>query len=102
MLRHVEADDASHALARAAVPDAHDPAVTPVTDAERDPGALIPHDHPKWARDSVTASQRARDVVARLKPLAIAVLTFWDHQKRTAFVAGSRLCVDASGSYRLE
>jgi hypothetical protein len=102
MLARVDPDDRSHALANTAVGDARDPIVTPVGDADHDAGTLLPRDHPKWARDSLTVSQRARDLIARLKPVAVAILTFWDHQRRAAIVAGSRLCIDASGSYRLE
>jgi hypothetical protein len=64
--------------------------------------SLLPRDHPKWARDAVTLSQRAREIIARLRPVAIRILTFWDHRIRSAFISGSRVSVDPSGSYRVE
>jgi hypothetical protein len=101
MLRRIDEGDAARELARARVADPGEPVVAPVTDAEHDPGTLLPRDHPMWVRDTFTVSQRARELIARLKPVAIAVLTFWDHRARAAVVAGCRLFIDASGSYRL-
>ena len=63
---------------------------------------LLPRDHPAWMRDSVAISTRAREWVARLKPIAIRVMTFWDHAVRSINVMGRTLSVDASGSYRLD
>jgi hypothetical protein len=63
---------------------------------------LLPRDHPKWARDAVTLSQRARETIARLRPVVVKILTFWDHRVRSAFIAGRRVCIDPSGSYRIE
>jgi len=62
----------------------------------------LPRDLPQWARDAVAISQRAREMLAALKPAVVRVLTFWDHRIRNAFVAGNRLTIDASGSYRIE
>lgn len=74
-------------------------AVLPDADIEIPP---LPRDLPPWAKDAIAVSQRARDLIARLKPIAIAVLTFWDHRIRIALVAGKRIAIDPSGSYRLE
>jgi hypothetical protein len=64
--------------------------------------SLLPRDHPKWARDAVTLSQRAREVIARLRPVVVKILTFWDHRVRNALIGGHRVCIDPSGSYRIE
>jgi hypothetical protein len=62
----------------------------------------LPREHPKWARDALTVSQRARQLAARLRPVIVQVLTFWDHHVRSIAVAGRQLSVDISGSYRME
>jgi hypothetical protein len=82
--------------------DPNEPIVPAASDAEFDSGTQLPRDHPKWVRDTLTVSQRARDLIARLRPIALAVLSFWDHRSRSAVVAGSRLCIDASGSYHIQ
>lgn len=71
-------------------------------DPEVDFGNNLPNDHPAWARDVLSLSQRFRAMLAEIKPAVIRVLTFWDHQVRSIHVGGRRLAVDASGSYRLE
>jgi hypothetical protein len=100
MLRRVETDERPHQpheLASAA-PEHIVPALA---ESEFD-GSLLPRDHPKWAKDAFTISQRARELIARLRPVVIRVLTFWDHRIRTALVGGRRVNVDAAGSYRLD
>lgn len=62
----------------------------------------LPREHPKWVRDALAVSQRARQVVARLRPVIIHVLTFWDHHVRSISIAGRELSVDIAGSYRME
>ena len=62
----------------------------------------LPSDHPAWAKDTLSLSRRARALLARLRPIAIKVMTFWDHRLRSIVVGGRTLSVDASGSYRLE
>jgi hypothetical protein len=69
---------------------------------ESESEALLPRDHPKWARDAVTISQRGRELIARLRPIAVRILTFWDHRVRSVQVGFGRVCIDPSGSYRLE
>ncbi len=62
----------------------------------------LPREHPKWVKDAMAVSQRARHLISRLKPVIVRVLTFWDHHVRGIAIAGRELSVDASGSYRLE
>ena len=62
----------------------------------------LPRDHPKWVKDAVAVSHRARALIAKLRPIAVRVLTFWDHHVRNITLGGRRLHVDTSGSYRLE
>jgi hypothetical protein len=76
----------------AAAPSAHLP------DDELETPAL-PREHPRWVKDAVAVSQRARKLFALLRPAAIRVLTFWDHLSRGVTIAGQRLGVDSSGSY---
>jgi hypothetical protein len=70
-------------------------------DAELDLGAALPADHPRWQRDVLSLSARARSAIARLAPLAIRVLTFWDHGLRALTLGRRTLSVDPAGSYRL-
>ena len=76
-------------------------AVPHVSQAEMET-SLLPHDHPQWVKDALSVSNRAKELIARLKPAVIAVLSFWDHRIRSAFVGGSRVSIDPSGSYRAE
>jgi hypothetical protein len=61
----------------------------------------LPREHPKWVRDAVAVSQRARAIIQRLGPIVVQVLTFWDHHARSVAIGGRRLEIDPSGSYRL-
>lgn len=63
---------------------------------------LLPGEHPKWVRDALAVSQRARTLLARIKPVVVRVLTFWDHHLRSTTISGRRLTIDVSGSYRVE
>jgi hypothetical protein len=62
----------------------------------------LPREHPKWVKDALAVSHRARQALSRLRPLACRVLTFWDHRVRSVNIGLRRLSIDASGSYRLE
>jgi hypothetical protein len=62
----------------------------------------LPREHPKWVKDALAVSQRARHFIARLKPVVVRVLTFWDHRVRSIGIGGRELSIDMSGSYRLE
>lgn len=78
-----------------------EPIVAAVPEAEFE-SSLLPRDHPQWVRDALSISARARELIARLRPVAVRILTFWDHTVRSAFVAGSRVSIDPSGSYRVD
>ena len=102
MLRRVDGDEG-----RAQGPQPHagsvaaEQMVAPVGESEAET-SLLPRDHPKWARDAVTLSQRAREIVSRLRPVIVKIFTFWDHRLRSVLVGSSRVTIDPSGSYRIE
>jgi hypothetical protein len=99
MLRYIESEE-PHELPT--LQSAYAEPIVPATaDVELDSGSL-PQDHPRWIKDSLAVSQRARDLIARLRPVAIRILTFWDHRVRSSFVGGRRVRIDPSGCYRLE
>lgn len=62
----------------------------------------LPREHPKWVKDAVAVSQRARRLITQLRPAVVRVLTFWDHHVRSIAIAGRELSVDVSGSYRID
>jgi hypothetical protein len=62
----------------------------------------LPREHPKWVKDALAVSQRARQLITRLRPVIVKVLTFWDHHIRSVVIGGRELTVDISGSYRME
>lgn len=62
----------------------------------------LPREHPKWVKDALAVSQRARQIIAHLRPVVVRVLTFWDHHVRGIAVGGRELTVDISGSYRID
>ncbi len=64
-------------------------------------GHSLPNDHPAWMKDTLSISQRARALLAKIKPAVVRVIAFWEHRVRSVAVAGGRVSVDASGSYRL-
>ena len=78
-----------------------DPVLAAVSDADVHSG-LLPQDHPRWVSDAVAVSKAARELVAKLRPILVAVRTFWDHRLRCIAIAGRRVGIDASGSYRIE
>ena len=100
MLRRIELEDP--AAAPVQVGTSRSAAIVPVVaDAELET-ALLPNDQPRWVRDAVAVSQRAREIIARLRPTAVHVLSFWDHRIRAVVVAERRVQIDASGSYRVD
>jgi hypothetical protein len=101
VLRRVESDELSSALGATTATRASEPVVAALAEADLDAGQL-PNDHPHWVRDAVAISRAARDLVARLKPIVVRVLTIWDHGVRCIAIGGRRVGVDASGSYRIE
>lgn len=62
----------------------------------------LPREHPQWIRDAAAVSHRARQMLAKLRPLVLRVFSFWDHRLRGTLIAGRRVSIDASGSYRAE
>jgi hypothetical protein len=99
LLRRVEAEEYAP---RERVSGAHvEPVVAAVTEADGELPAL-PRDHPRWVKDAVAVSQRAREIVAKLRPIVIRVLGFWDHRIRSTFVTGRCVRVEPSGCYRIE
>jgi hypothetical protein len=78
-------------------------AVAPLAlDPDGEFGSRLPPDHPPWARDVVSLTQRARALLVKLKPVVIRVLAAWEHRVRALTVAGRRVTVDATGSYRVD
>jgi hypothetical protein len=99
MLNRVEPDEAAGlASAQSAYAE---PVVPAAADIEHGSGSL-PQEHPRWVKDSLAVSQRARELIACLRPIAIRILTFWDHRARSAFVGGLLVRIDPSGSYRVD
>jgi hypothetical protein len=69
-------------------------------DDERGNRVSLPTDHPEWRPDILSLSNRAKALLARIKPFVIRVMTFWDHRATTMELDNITLEVDASGSYR--
>ena len=102
MLRRVEGDERRGAsLGELLGLRQAEPVVAAIPEAEMET-ALLPRDHPQWVKDALSVSQRAREAIARLKPVVIRILTFWDHRFRSSVVGGARVSIDPSGSYRVE
>lgn len=100
MLRRIEPDDRSAARPPLAT-DAAENVVPAIAEGDID-ATRLPPDHPSWVRDAIAVSARARQLVARLKPAVVAVLSLWDHRLRSIVVGGRRVSVDPSGSYRAD
>lgn len=77
------------------------PLLPPVPDDELETPPL-PREHPKWVKDALAVSSRARSVIAHVRPAIVRVLTFWDHHIRSIVIHGRELSVDPSGSYRFD
>ena len=101
MLRRIELDEPNAALPLQIGANRSEAVAPVVADAELDTG-LLPNDQPRWVKDAVAVSQRAREIVARLRPTAVHVLSFWDHRIRAIVIGGRRVAVDASGCYRTD
>src|SRR5579862_6915001 len=100
MLRRIEADEQAGALVELSATRAE--AIVPaVAQAELEMGSLPP-DHPRWLRDALAVSQRAREIIAKLEPIVVRVLGFWDHHLRSIRIGEHRVGVDVSGCYRIE
>ncbi|HEY2476788.1 MAG TPA: hypothetical protein VGI19_18550 [Candidatus Cybelea sp.] len=98
MLRRIELDE-NRAVLSAGLEANRPESVPAVTEAELET-ALLPHDHPRWVRDAVAVSQRARELIAKLRPVVIKVFAFWDHRLRSIMIGDRRVQVDPSGCYR--
>jgi hypothetical protein len=101
MLRRIELDEPNAALPLQVGASRPEAVVPVVAEAELET-ALLPNDQPRWVKDAVAVSQRARDLIAKLRPAAVHVLSFWDHRIRATWVADRRVAVDASGCYHAE
>lgn len=77
-------------------------AIVPRADPEHPVAPTLPRDHPHWVRDTVSLSSRARGMLARVRPLAVRVMSFWDHAVRSLTIGRRLLTVDPAGSYRVE
>ena len=100
MLRRVELDE-PNALPLQVGASRSEAVVPVVAEAELET-SLLPNDQPRWVKDAVAVSQRAREIIAKLRPAAVHVLSFWDHRIRAIVVGERRVAVDASGCYRIE
>jgi hypothetical protein len=99
MLRQVEIDENAIGLSPGRLQP--DPAVAAAGETGTQAGGL-PQDHPRWVSDAVAISRAARELATRLRPVVITVCSFWDHRFRCIAIAGRRIGIDGSGSYRLE
>ncbi|MFN2450127.1 MAG: hypothetical protein ABR508_10150 [Candidatus Baltobacteraceae bacterium] len=77
-------------------------AVAPQSAEEEWPVDRLPREHPRWVKDALAVSARARALLARILPAAVRVVRFWDHHARTLQMGNRRLSIDVSGSYRME
>lgn len=100
MLRRIELDEPQSVVAAGAQTNRSQAVVPVVAEAELET-ALLPNDHPRWVRDAVAVSQRARELIAKLRPVVIRVFAFWDHRIRSIMVAGQSVVVDPAGCYRI-
>lgn len=101
MLRRLEVDDPNASLPVQIGATASEGIAPVLPDGELET-SLSPHDRPRWVSDAVAVSQRARELIARLRPVAVRVLSFWDHRMRAIVVGECCVRVDASGSYRID
>ncbi len=103
MSTRVEQDAQVAAAAALALPGSVAPSPLAALDYDdRWGGHHLPSDHPQWMKDTLSISQRARALIANLRPVALKVIAFWDHQVRSVVLGPGRLSIDSSGSYRLE
>jgi hypothetical protein len=99
VLRRIELDETPAALSARLEAGRSEAIVPAVAEAELET-ALLPQDHPRWVKDAVAVSQRGRELIAKLRPVIIHVLSFWDHRIRSIMVGNRCLQVDPSGCYR--
>ncbi len=94
------ANAGSNALAL--FPSAATVALTAIDYDDRYGGHTLPGDHPAWMKDTLSLSQRARALIATLRPVVMKVIAYYEHHIRSIVVGNGRLSVDPSGSYRLD
>ena len=101
MLRRIDLENGPRSLVGVREAAQSEPIVPVVAQMEHET-PLLPQDHPPWVKDALSVSQRAKEIVARLRPIALRILTFWDHRVRSMSIAGRRINIDPSGSYRAD
>ncbi len=101
MLRRIEPEESATALPLYVGASRSEAIVAAVPEAELET-ALLPYDHPRWVKDALAVSQRAREILAKLRPVALKVLCFWDHRIRSIVIGDRRVHVDPSGCYRAD
>jgi hypothetical protein len=101
MLRRVEPEESATALAPHLGTNRSEAIVAAAPEAGLET-ALLPYDHPRWVKDALAVSQRAREILAKLRPVALKVLCFWDHRIRSIVIGDRRVHVDPSGCYRAD
>lgn len=78
------------------------PAVAALIPDDEFETAPLPREHPKWIKDGLVVSQRAKQLIERVKPVTLRALRFWDHAVRSLTILDRRVSVDSSGSYRMD
>lgn len=103
MLRRIEADErgVERTGLVAAEPHRNEPPAPAQRTLAVEPETLA-RDRARWTDDAVSISHRARELVARLRPIAVRVLHFWDHRMHAIIIGGRRVYVDAAGGYRID
>ena len=101
MLRRIEPEESAAALPLHVGASRSEAIVAAVPEAELET-ALLPYDHPRWVKDALAVSQRARELLATLRPVALKVFCFWDHRIRSIVIGDRRVQVDPSGCYRAD
>jgi hypothetical protein len=102
VLRRIEPEEGAAALGIPANSARHsEPVVPAIAESDLETTGL-PHDHPRWVRDAIGVSHRARELLGKLKPAVVAVASLWDHRLRCIVVGDRRVRIDPSGSYRAD
>ena len=66
------------------------------------PAGGLQHQQPRRPGDAIAVGARARQLAMNGGNGNVGVLSFWDHDTRTAPIGERHLEIDPSGSYRLE
>ena len=101
MLRRVELEE-NQAAVPLHIGAARSEAIVPAVGEAELETALLPQDQPRWVKDAVAVSQRARELIAKLRPATVGVLSYWDHRIRAIVVGDRRVQIDPSGCYRAD